>query len=1226
MLWQSSLLIGALFALDLLFRHRLRASIRYAFWLVVLVKLCVPPTLALPTSPAWWLHQTPPPLVAKPVPHYTVTYDNGPLPEIPQTPLPTFVPSKPVMANAAWLLVTLVAVSSALLCWLLVRWWQITLLVRRAAASERLTSISNAAQGFVGMRWKVQVKVTANSMSPAVCGLFRPAILIPQSLAENFSDEQMRAVLLHELIHLRRRDVWLNFVQALLQIIYWWHPLVWLANARIRRVREEAVDDAVMLALRDESEAYAPTLLEVAKLALNRPLASLGLVGILESRHALRQRIERLIDFRPPQRAGLTLVSLVGILAFTAVAVPMGNEPAPAEKQTNVIVSPPVLTNTPINVRATSLSNPSISMPLSQTNFEQLLQEGKLLYETDKLDEAAGKFVRALAADPSNADAQHFLSLIVSLRKDNSGKPSFGREDIIVKLHSVRLEQVAFAASPLSDVLRHLSQQAKSNDPEKQGVNFLLNLNPGGSAPDGSGQTSRTAAPLITIDPPLTNSSLGDVLDAVVRGASEPINYSVQDYAIVFWTGKPPEPLEPRVFKVDTNVFPAAVLRQAAQSGFELPDDTVNRVGLAFRHLSAAAGVNWYAPGKRIVYNEKSRSIDVSATAGDLRVLRQLVAALNKNQPGLQSSTNALPASPVSTHAVIEQITNTGAMTVTGILADPNFRVVIKALEQRNGSETLTEPEVVTTSGHGVNRIRTDNLSAPLSQRDNSELVQDGKLLYEMGKLDEAEVKLKAALMLDAENAAAKYYLGLVQSALQHPTTNQIKTGRQKIMGKLEHIQLDQLGPFMGVSLGEVVRQLNETAKQNDPEKTGVNFSIATNLVSGQPSDISFLADINLPSALKNVTLVSALEAIVQNANMPLKYSSLDNGVVFSLKDTQQLFSRHFKVSPNTFIAALRNTPGFQTNDVVTMARSLFSKLGVDFTSGKSVFFNDRLGELFVRATASDLDTVEQAVVDLTAVAPQIHLKARFLEVPKGTLAGLKNIISVTNPPAGSNQVARLAGILTDKNFRTVWRNLEANPGAETLAEPEVVTTSGRQTQMRATHVVSIITNFVFEEIVTNVNSVLVTNNAITPKLQQIESGPIVDVVPNVLVDGTRIDLGTTAQVVEFWGYAFIPTNAPLHSVTNSAGEQIDLPLIWPAMQISRATADVSLHDGETLLMALNPPEQIRFAEPDEKREAVVAKHIRDGQKKNKGGERETIVFITATLVDPAGNRIHPER
>ena len=147
------------------------------------------------------------------------------------------------------------------------------------------------------------------------------------------SAEQLRAVLLHEVIHLRRRDIWVNCAQALLQIAYWWHPLVWLANARIRRVREEAVDDAVMLALDAEAEIYAPTLLEVARLALRRPLLSLGLVGIMESRSALRQRIERLMAFRAPRRAGLTLASLCGICVFSAVALPMGEGPARVEKE-----------------------------------------------------------------------------------------------------------------------------------------------------------------------------------------------------------------------------------------------------------------------------------------------------------------------------------------------------------------------------------------------------------------------------------------------------------------------------------------------------------------------------------------------------------------------------------------------------------------------------------------------------------------------------------------------------------------------------------------------------------------------------------------------------------------------------------------------------------------------------------------------------------------------------
>ena len=134
---------------------------------------------------------------------------------------------------------------------------------------------------------------------------------------------------MHELIHLRRGDLWLNLLQTLLQILYWWHPLLWLANARIRRTREEAVDDAVMLNLRDEAETYAPTLIEVAKLSLSPPLSTMGLVGILESQSSLARRIERLIDFHPPRKSGLTLGSLASVTAFAALALPMGQAPAP---------------------------------------------------------------------------------------------------------------------------------------------------------------------------------------------------------------------------------------------------------------------------------------------------------------------------------------------------------------------------------------------------------------------------------------------------------------------------------------------------------------------------------------------------------------------------------------------------------------------------------------------------------------------------------------------------------------------------------------------------------------------------------------------------------------------------------------------------------------------------------------------------------------------------------
>jgi beta-lactamase regulating signal transducer with metallopeptidase domain len=327
MLWQSSLFIAIVFVLDFVLRRKIRASIRYALWLMVLVKLLLPPSLALPTSVTWWLPTSPQPPAKPQKTAFVVNYGDQSAFTFPLQSQPTPAPIQPTMSAAAWALAASGAVSAGLLAWLLFRWRQINQKVRRATASEELIPILHEARRLTHLRPGIRLKLTDDSMSPAVCGLFRPVILLPQSLVDKLTAGQLRAVLLHEAIHLRRGDVWVNCAQALLQIFYWWHPLLWLANARIRRAREEAVDDAVMLALRDDAEIYAPTLLEVAKLAFNRPLASLGLVGILESRSALRQRIERLLNFNAPRRAGLTIVSILGILAFSAVALPMGEAP-----------------------------------------------------------------------------------------------------------------------------------------------------------------------------------------------------------------------------------------------------------------------------------------------------------------------------------------------------------------------------------------------------------------------------------------------------------------------------------------------------------------------------------------------------------------------------------------------------------------------------------------------------------------------------------------------------------------------------------------------------------------------------------------------------------------------------------------------------------------------------------------------------------------------------------
>src|SRR6516225_5252420 len=83
-LWQSSLLIGLLFALDFALRPRVRAAVRYALWLTVLLKLVLPPALALPTGLGWWLR----PAKATPASAFTVRHGPAVAPAAPEPAAP----------------------------------------------------------------------------------------------------------------------------------------------------------------------------------------------------------------------------------------------------------------------------------------------------------------------------------------------------------------------------------------------------------------------------------------------------------------------------------------------------------------------------------------------------------------------------------------------------------------------------------------------------------------------------------------------------------------------------------------------------------------------------------------------------------------------------------------------------------------------------------------------------------------------------------------------------------------------------------------------------------------------------------------------------------------------------------------------------------------------------------------------------------------------------------
>ncbi|MEN6332939.1 MAG: M56 family metallopeptidase [Phycisphaerales bacterium] len=359
MLVQSSVLILILLILDRLLRRRVRAVVRYWIWMLVLVKLLLPPSLSSPTSLAWWLGdklpQTPLATVdAPPEPREEVLLSSPPALEtmpreiaMTQTAIdPATSPAAPIsdrvnpatvpapvaptwqaLVLAGWLIV--VAVMLALLA-------QRALFVRRLVAqsqdaSERMLSLLDRCRRQMRVRTPVRLRVTSVSASPSVCGLVRPTILIPQGMLIHLDSGQWKSILLHELAHLRRADLWVNLAQTLLQIAYVYNPLLWLANATIRKVREQAVDETVLAAMGDEAEEYPRTLLNISKLAFGRPSLTLRLTGVVESKRTLIARIRHIASRPFPTTARLGLAGVVLVLAVGAALLPMAKA-EPQEK------------------------------------------------------------------------------------------------------------------------------------------------------------------------------------------------------------------------------------------------------------------------------------------------------------------------------------------------------------------------------------------------------------------------------------------------------------------------------------------------------------------------------------------------------------------------------------------------------------------------------------------------------------------------------------------------------------------------------------------------------------------------------------------------------------------------------------------------------------------------------------------------------------------------------
>jgi TonB family protein len=160
---------------------------------------------------------------------------------------------------------------------------------------------------------------TDRAATPMTWGFFRPVVILP-AYAINWSDAERDLVIRHERAHIARHDWLWQMLGSVTTAIFWFHPLVWLANFELRREAEGAVDDRVLSNGVAPSD-YAGRLLDVARQL--RSLAAPAAVIPMVRKPELETRVRSILDPTRPRASAGFLVRCAIVLGAVALILPI---------------------------------------------------------------------------------------------------------------------------------------------------------------------------------------------------------------------------------------------------------------------------------------------------------------------------------------------------------------------------------------------------------------------------------------------------------------------------------------------------------------------------------------------------------------------------------------------------------------------------------------------------------------------------------------------------------------------------------------------------------------------------------------------------------------------------------------------------------------------------------------------------------------------------------------
>ena len=330
---RASALIAIAALVQVIIGRRWSAATRHLVWTLTIVSVLLLP-LATWALPAWSVV-----LPSRP----SAAQDAVPLPAAPElraesprlAPMasPITAPSTPTRIEWASMAMTLyVGGVLLMLIRLCLQQWSVRRFATQATMVRdgRWTALLHESAQALGVRRMVRLLCSREHSVPVALGIRRPTIVIP-SIAETWTDDRRRAVVLHEMAHVARLDCFTQTLASVACALYWFHPASWWVARRLRVERELACDDRV-IAAGTEARDYAGHLLEIAYSVGRRQAPALAVS--MASSSQLEGRMLAALDARrnrrvPAARSRLTASAAAVVLSLiVATATPTFTAPA----------------------------------------------------------------------------------------------------------------------------------------------------------------------------------------------------------------------------------------------------------------------------------------------------------------------------------------------------------------------------------------------------------------------------------------------------------------------------------------------------------------------------------------------------------------------------------------------------------------------------------------------------------------------------------------------------------------------------------------------------------------------------------------------------------------------------------------------------------------------------------------------------------------------------------